>query len=94
VEENLEEKEFVKGLLGMSLEVEWETRGDSRRRLTNSSQHVLSLCRSGEIFCNPGSVPRNNFRREGSDKDFSLQSQTRRGKLSRNTPKIQETRNL
>jgi hypothetical protein len=41
VEENLEEKEFVKGLLGMSLKVEWETREDSRKRLTNSSQQVL-----------------------------------------------------
>jgi hypothetical protein len=37
---------------------------------------------------------RYNFRGEGSDKDFSLQSQIRRGKLSRNTPKIQETRNF
>jgi hypothetical protein len=35
-----------------------------------------------------------SFRGEGSDKDFSLQFQTRRGKLSRNTPKIQETGNL
>jgi hypothetical protein len=41
VEDNLEEKEFVKGLLGMGLEVEWETREDSRRRLMNSSQQVL-----------------------------------------------------
>jgi hypothetical protein len=41
VEENLEEKEFVKGLLGMSLEVEWETREDSGRRLTSSGQQVL-----------------------------------------------------
>jgi hypothetical protein len=41
VEENLEEKEFAKGLLGMSLEVEWETREDLRRRLTSSSQQVL-----------------------------------------------------
>jgi hypothetical protein len=49
---------------------------------------------SGEIFCSPGSTPRYSFRGEGSDKDFSLQSQTRRGKLSRNTPKIQETGNL
>ena len=37
------EKEFAKGLLRMSLEVEWETRGDLRRRLTSSSQQVL-LC--------------------------------------------------
>jgi hypothetical protein len=41
VEESLEEKEFVKGLLGMSLKVEWEIRGDIRRRLTSSSQQVL-----------------------------------------------------
>jgi hypothetical protein len=31
VEDNLEEKEFSKGLFRMSLEVEWETRGDLRR---------------------------------------------------------------
>jgi hypothetical protein len=94
VEENSEEKEFAKGLLGMSLEVEWETRGDSRRRLTSSSQQVLLLVQEWEIFCGRGSTPRYSFRGEGSDKDFSLQSQTRRGKLSRNTPKIQETGNL
>jgi hypothetical protein len=41
-----------------------------------------------------GDSRRYNFRGEGSDKDFSLQSQTRRGKLSRNTSKIQETGNL
>ena len=41
MEENSEEKEFVKGLLGMSLEVEWEKREDSGRRLTSSSQQVL-----------------------------------------------------
>jgi hypothetical protein len=39
-------------------------------------------------------MPRNNFIGKGSDKDFSLQSQTRGGKLSRNTPKIEETGNL
>jgi hypothetical protein len=44
VEENLEEKEFAKGLLRMSLEVEWETRGDLRIRLTSSIQRVLLLC--------------------------------------------------
>jgi hypothetical protein len=41
VDENLEEKEFAKGLLGMSLGVEWEIREDLRRRLTNSSQQAL-----------------------------------------------------
>jgi hypothetical protein len=41
VEENLEEKEFAKGLLGMGLEVEWETREGLRRRLTSSSQQAL-----------------------------------------------------
>jgi hypothetical protein len=41
VKESLEEKEFTKGLLGMSPEVEWETREDLRRRLTSSSQQVL-----------------------------------------------------
>jgi hypothetical protein len=44
VEENLEEKEFAKGLLGMSPKVEWETRGDLRRRLASSSQQVLLFC--------------------------------------------------
>jgi hypothetical protein len=43
VEENSEEKEFAKGLPGMNLGVGWETRGDSRRRLTSSSQQVLLL---------------------------------------------------
>jgi hypothetical protein len=38
VEESWEEKEFAKGLLGISLEVEWETRGDLRRRIARSSQ--------------------------------------------------------
>jgi hypothetical protein len=46
------------------------------------SSAVLGLCQ--------GTASRG----EGSDKDFSLQSQTRRGKLSRNTPEIQETGNL
>jgi hypothetical protein len=41
VEESLEGKEFAKGLLGMSLEVEWETREDLRRELTSSSQQVF-----------------------------------------------------
>jgi hypothetical protein len=41
VEENSEEKEFAKGLLGMSPEVEWETRGDLRRKLASSSQQVF-----------------------------------------------------
>jgi hypothetical protein len=36
VEESLEEKEFTKGILGMSPKVEWETREDLRR-LTYSS---------------------------------------------------------
>ena len=39
----MEEKEFAKGLLGMSLEVEWETREDLRRRLTSSSKQALLL---------------------------------------------------
>jgi len=39
-------------------------------------------------------MPRYSFRREGSDKDFSFQSQTGREKLSRNTPKIQEMGNF
>jgi hypothetical protein len=43
VEENLELKGFAKGLLRMSLEVEWETREDLRRKLTSSSQQVLLL---------------------------------------------------
>jgi hypothetical protein len=38
VEENLEEKEFMKGLLGMSPEVEWEIKEGSRREIMNSSQ--------------------------------------------------------
>jgi hypothetical protein len=41
VEENSEEKEFMKGLLGTSPEVEWETREDLRKRLTSSSPQVL-----------------------------------------------------
>jgi hypothetical protein len=41
VEENLEEKKFVKGLLGMSPEVEWETRGDLRRRLARLNQRIF-----------------------------------------------------
>jgi hypothetical protein len=41
VEENWEEKEFAKGLLGMSPEVEWETREGLRRRPTSLSQQVL-----------------------------------------------------
>jgi len=41
VEDNLEEKEFAKELLGMSLEVEWETKGDLKRRLTGSNQQML-----------------------------------------------------
>jgi hypothetical protein len=43
VEENSEEKEFTKELPGMNLGVGWETRDDSRRRLTSSSQQVLLL---------------------------------------------------
>jgi hypothetical protein len=43
VEENLEEKEFAKGLPRMNLRVEWETRGDSRNGLQSSSQQVLFL---------------------------------------------------
>jgi hypothetical protein len=41
VEENLEEKEFVKGLRELSLEVEWETREGLRRRLTRLTQQAL-----------------------------------------------------
>jgi hypothetical protein len=41
VEENLEEKEFVRGLLGKSLEVEWETKGDLNASLSDLS--ALSL---------------------------------------------------
>jgi hypothetical protein len=41
VEGNSEEKEFAKGLLGMSFRVEWETKGDLRRRLMSSSQRVF-----------------------------------------------------
>jgi hypothetical protein len=48
VEENLEAKEFAKGLLGMSPEVEWETREDLRRRLTNSSQQALLFVQEWE----------------------------------------------
>jgi hypothetical protein len=40
-----------------------------------------------------GSKPWYNLRGERSDEDFSLQSQIRRGKLNRNTPKIQSSRN-
>jgi hypothetical protein len=43
VEENLEEKEFVKGLLGMSLEVEWETRG-SREKDNEITSAGAFLC--------------------------------------------------
>jgi hypothetical protein len=39
-------------------------------------------------------MPKYNLRGEGSDKDFSLQSQTRRGKLNMNTFKIQEMGNF
>jgi hypothetical protein len=39
-------------------------------------------------------MSRYNFKGKGSDKDFSLQSQTGRGKLSRNTPEIQEVGNF
>jgi hypothetical protein len=41
VEENSEEKGFMKGLLGMSPEAEWETREDLRGRITSSSPQVL-----------------------------------------------------
>jgi hypothetical protein len=49
---------------------------------------------SREILCSPIPGPRYNFRGERSDKDFSLQSQTGRGKLSMNTLKIQSSRNF
>jgi hypothetical protein len=49
---------------------------------------VVTVTRGGVVFCIPGSMPKYNFRGEGSDKGFSFQSQTRRGKLSRNTPEI------
>jgi hypothetical protein len=62
-------------------------------RSGNSNKRRSGKDRSGAIFCGPGSTPKYHFRGEGSDKDFSLQSQTRRGKLSRNTPEIQETGN-
>jgi hypothetical protein len=42
----------------------------------------------GKIFRGAGSKPWYNFRRERSDKAFSFQSQTRRGKLNRKSPKI------
>jgi hypothetical protein len=63
-------------------------------RSGNSKTRRSGKDRSGEIFCGPGSMPKYSFRGEGSDKVFSLQSQTRRGKLSRNTPEIQEMGNL
>jgi hypothetical protein len=63
-------------------------------RSGNSNKRRSGKARSGEIFCGPGSTPRYNFRGEGSDKDFSLQSQTRGGNLNRNTPEIQETGNF
>jgi hypothetical protein len=50
VAENLEEKEFAMGLLGMSPEVEWGTNGDLRKRLTSSSQRVLLF---GQEWENP-----------------------------------------
>jgi hypothetical protein len=63
-------------------------------RSGNSNKRRSGKARSGEIFCGPGSTPRYSFRGEGSDKDFSLQSQTRGGKLNRNTPEIQEMGNF
>jgi hypothetical protein len=63
-------------------------------RSGNSNKRRSGKTRSGEIFCGPGSTPRYNLKGEGSDKDLSLQSQTREGKLNRNTPKIQEMRSF
>jgi hypothetical protein len=54
----------------------------------NSNKRRSGRARSGEIFSALGSMPRYSFRGEGSDKDFSLQSQTRGGNLNRNTPEI------
>jgi hypothetical protein len=48
VEESLEEKEFAKGLLGMSPEVEWRTREDLRRRLTNLGRQALFFAQEWE----------------------------------------------
>jgi hypothetical protein len=48
VEESLEEKEFAKGLLGMSPEVEWRTREDLRRRLMNSGRQALFFVQEWE----------------------------------------------
>ena len=41
MEENSEEKEFVKELIRMSFEEERETKGDLRRRLKSLSQQML-----------------------------------------------------
>jgi hypothetical protein len=39
-------------------------------------------------------MSRYSFRGKGSDKVSSLRYQTRRGKINRNTPKVEETGNL
>jgi hypothetical protein len=48
VKENSEEKEFTKGLLGMSPEAEWETREDLRGRLMSSILQVLLFMQEWE----------------------------------------------
>jgi hypothetical protein len=44
VEENLEEKEFAKGLVGINLRVGWETRGDSTNKATELKSAGAPLC--------------------------------------------------
>jgi hypothetical protein len=103
VEENSEEKELEQGNTRNALPGGRGNNGGFREKAKGLELADASLCAvvaiitrggSGEIFCGPRSMPRYSFRGEGSDKDFSLQSQTRRGKLSRNTPEIQEMGNF
>ena len=65
MEENLEEKDFVKGLAGVNLGVGWETRGDSRNRALSSSRQVLLPVQEWGILLRSGVYAKVQLQRRG-----------------------------